>query len=417
VAGATVVAVPFESSFEERREARRGEPPKPLATTTNRPDGTWVLTLAPAAAPRDGAALVRLKVSGGGTAPTLLESVFDAAQSAEAGDATVAKAATLAGRVVDARGGPVVAATVTFVGGGGGGPFVRAGSSQVPMAATTGADGTVRFTEAAVGSRLRVEAPGFATTEVGTGAGGALHKPISLVLGRAVSVQVLKEDRRTPAGGALVRFEGHASTRWFETRADGTVLIDGVPPEAGARQSSPASWLRWARRPRCPAAHRRAVPRSGRAACSAASDFDPYGLAHRSGFWHAVGHCHLREGLRSFRGDRIRGVRPTSARFERPAGFDALGHLTFSVTTLPRTYAVEVLLKADLPAARRQLFATLGILEPTTEGTLLRGQRDDLGWFARELARLPFSLEIRRPAELRQALRERTRTLLRRAGA
>jgi hypothetical protein len=78
VAGATVVAVPFESSFEERREARRGEPPKPLATTTNRPDGTWVLTLAPAAAPRDGAALVRLKVSGGGTAPTLLESVFDA---------------------------------------------------------------------------------------------------------------------------------------------------------------------------------------------------------------------------------------------------------------------------------------------------------------------------------------------------
>jgi protocatechuate 3,4-dioxygenase beta subunit len=236
VAGATVAAVPFDSSFEEaRREARRGEPPKPLATTTTRPDGTWVLTLAPAAAPRDGAALVRLKVSGGGTAPTLLESVFDAAQSAEAGDATVAKAATLAGKVVDARGGPVVAATVTLVGGGGGGgPSVRAGSSQVPMAATTGPDGTFRFSEAAVGSRLRVEAPGFATTEVGTGAGGALHKPISLVLGRAVSVQVLKEDRRTPAGGALVRFEGHASTRWFETRADGTVLIDGVPPEAGA---------------------------------------------------------------------------------------------------------------------------------------------------------------------------------------
>src|SRR5512134_1529736 len=78
VAGATVAAVPFESSFEEaRRDARRGEPPKPLATATTRPDGTWVLTLAPPAAPRDGAALVRLKVSGGGTAPTLLESVFD----------------------------------------------------------------------------------------------------------------------------------------------------------------------------------------------------------------------------------------------------------------------------------------------------------------------------------------------------
>jgi predicted DNA-binding transcriptional regulator YafY len=194
--------------------------------------------------------------------------------------------------------------------------------------------------------------------------------------------------------------------------ADETVALD-LPQRAAKADSAAMAALTAA------AQSRRRVRLSYRSAQAADTerDFDPYGLAYRSGFWYAVGHCHLRKGLRSFRVDRIRGVRPTSARFERPAGFDALGHLTFSVATLPRTYTVEVLLKADLPAARRQLFATLGILEPTTEGTLLRGQTDDLGWFARELARLPFSFEIRRPAELREALRERARTLLRRAGA
>lgn len=34
-------------------------------------------------------------------------------------------------------------------------------------------------------------------------------------------------------------------------------------------------------------------------------EFDCYGLAWRSGRWYAVGHCHLRGDLRSFRLDRI----------------------------------------------------------------------------------------------------------------
>jgi hypothetical protein len=39
------------------------------------------------------------------------------------------------------------------------------------------------------------------------------------------------------------------------------------------------------------------------------------------------------------------------------------------------------------------------------DGVLLRRQLcDDLAWFARELARLPFGFEIRRPHALREAL-------------
>jgi len=141
-------------------------------------------------------------------------------------------------------------------------------------------------------------------------------------------------------------------------------------------------------------------------------EFDPYGLAYRGGCWYAVGHCHLRKGLRSFRIDRIHGVRATEARFERPPDFDALGHLVFSVATIPRAFAVEVLLKTDLARARRELFATIGVLEPADGGVVLRGQTDDLDWFARELARLPFEFEIRHPAALRESLRVRARALL-----
>ncbi len=146
-------------------------------------------------------------------------------------------------------------------------------------------------------------------------------------------------------------------------------------------------------------------------------DFDSYGLAYRAGRWYAVGWCHLREGLRSFRLDRIESVRVRAEGFTRPEGFDALAHLTFAVATLPRKHAVEVLLRTDLRTAQRELFPAIGVLEPIGEAVLLRGQCDDLAWFARELARLPFAFEVRSPADLRVALRERGEELLAIAGA
>ena len=143
-----------------------------------------------------------------------------------------------------------------------------------------------------------------------------------------------------------------------------------------------------------------------------ARDFDAYGLGYRGGRWYVVGHCHLRKGLRSFRLDRVREVEPLPASFGRPAGFDALAHLATAIATLPRTHAIEVLLHTDLATARNALFEGIGVFEPTADGVLLHGQADDLDWFARELARLPFGFEIRRPAALRAELKLRAERLL-----
>jgi len=140
--------------------------------------------------------------------------------------------------------------------------------------------------------------------------------------------------------------------------------------------------------------------------------FDPYGLAYRRGHWYAVGWCHLRAGMRSFRLDRVRSVDALDVHFERPAGFDALAHLVFSVATLPRAHACEVLLRTDLATAQRALFPTAGVLTWAGDGVLLLGQTDDLRWFALELSRLPFPFEIRRPVGLRSALAAHAAALL-----
>lgn len=133
-------------------------------------------------------------------------------------------------------------------------------------------------------------------------------------------------------------------------------------------------------------------------------EFDPYALVYRGRRWYAVGHCHLRRGLRSFRVDRIAHVEAAGRTFERPAAFDAVAYMNRALATLPRAFRAHIVLRTDLAAARAALFPAFGVLEATNGGVSVRCEVDDLDWLARELARLPWPFEIRRPPELRQAL-------------
>ncbi|MDI4635697.1 YafY family transcriptional regulator [Pelomonas sp. V22] len=142
-------------------------------------------------------------------------------------------------------------------------------------------------------------------------------------------------------------------------------------------------------------------------------DFDCYGLAYRGGAWYAVGHCHLRRDLRSFRLDRVQSVEALPASFGRPEGFDVLAWLRESIATLPRSHAIELLLQTDLATARRALpYPELGVLSEARGGVRLRGQADDLASMARSLAGLPFAFRILKPVALRRALAEHARELL-----
>ena len=147
-----------------------------------------------------------------------------------------------------------------------------------------------------------------------------------------------------------------------------------------------------------------------------ARDFDPYGLVWRGGRWYAVGHCHLRRDVRSFRLDRVSSVNALPASFGRPDGFDALEHLVRSVAMLPRAHAIEVRLFTDLDHARRETFDTIGVFTPEGDAVRLSAQAGDLDWFARELARLPFDFAVLAPTALRAAVRRQGARLRRLAG-
>lgn len=145
-------------------------------------------------------------------------------------------------------------------------------------------------------------------------------------------------------------------------------------------------------------------------------DFDPYGLLYHAGRWYVAGHCHLRRALRSFRLDRVRGVRAIDRYFGRPESFDVLAYLRESIASLPREHAVEVRLHTDLASAQRELFYAFGLLECLDEGVRLRSQTEDLDWYARQLARLPFAFRVVQPPALAAALARLGRRLQAHAG-
>jgi predicted DNA-binding transcriptional regulator YafY len=144
--------------------------------------------------------------------------------------------------------------------------------------------------------------------------------------------------------------------------------------------------------------------------------FDPYGLVYRHGRWYVTGYCHLRGDLRLFRLERVVTAEVREENFVRPSGFDALDWVLRSLGSVPRNWPVEALLETTLEEARRTISAGVATLETADGGVLLRCSTDDLTWLARLLASLGCPLVVRRPPELREALRRHAKEILLSAG-
>ncbi len=135
-------------------------------------------------------------------------------------------------------------------------------------------------------------------------------------------------------------------------------------------------------------------------------DLDPYGIVFNVGYWYSAGYCHLRQGLRTFRLDRISALEPREQSFEWPSGFDALSYVLNSIAMSSGSDQVEVLLETTLEQARQALPSIIGHLEPSENGVILRRASSQLDWVAHVLLSVDFPAHVVKPTELRDRLRQ-----------
>lgn len=141
-------------------------------------------------------------------------------------------------------------------------------------------------------------------------------------------------------------------------------------------------------------------------------EFDPYGLVYRRSQWYSAGYCYLRGTVRVFRLDRIIEATAQNETFERPIGFDVLDFVLRSLGSVPRRWPVEVVLKTTIEDARQHISPEVAVLETGDSGVMMRCYTDNLPWMARILSGLECGFIVHRPIELKEAIRQHAKSLM-----
>jgi predicted DNA-binding transcriptional regulator YafY len=139
---------------------------------------------------------------------------------------------------------------------------------------------------------------------------------------------------------------------------------------------------------------------------------DPYGVATRAGLWYLVGFCHLRDGMRMFRLERIQALAITERVFDPPATFDSLRFVLDSIARVPARWPVDILLDLSFADAEARIPPGYAVLQPIEHGVRLGGEFNDLPAVARFLVGLDCRFEIVEPEELRAEVRQLGRKLI-----
>ena len=139
---------------------------------------------------------------------------------------------------------------------------------------------------------------------------------------------------------------------------------------------------------------------------------DPYGIAVHTGIWYTAGYCHLRHDLRTFRLDRIRGIKAIDKRFERPKDFDVLGHVLDSIAQQPGNWTIEVRMQTTLADARWVFPADMALLEKDGADVVMRCYSNQLDWMAKWILRISCPFVIVQPVELRQMVKDEAEKII-----
>jgi predicted DNA-binding transcriptional regulator YafY len=132
---------------------------------------------------------------------------------------------------------------------------------------------------------------------------------------------------------------------------------------------------------------------------------EPYQLVGNGRQWYLLAFDLDRDDWRSFRLDRMSGLRATTWRFRRRDHPDPAAYVQRAVTVAPYRYRARVRVQASAEEVRRATTASTVTVEPVDEATcLLLTGSDSLYALALHLGLLGWDFEVLEPAELRQAL-------------
>ncbi|WP_338749595.1 helix-turn-helix transcriptional regulator [Janibacter alittae] len=155
---------------------------------------------------------------------------------------------------------------------------------------------------------------------------------------------------------------------------------------------------------------------TGRTGEDSERDVEPYRLVATGRRWYLLAWDLRRQDWRTFRLDRMSGVRASTFRFTPRPTPDAVEHVRRAVTRSGYAHRVRVRLSADAADVRRRVPQAYGTATSLGPGlTELESSADDLGMLARHLTLAAFDLGARLtvvdPPELAAAIDEFTTRL------
>jgi predicted DNA-binding transcriptional regulator YafY len=135
---------------------------------------------------------------------------------------------------------------------------------------------------------------------------------------------------------------------------------------------------------------------------------DPYALALQWGHWYLVGYCHLREGLRTFRVDRIQSMQSVPTTFQVPPDFSAREYLQRMADERPAAY-YRVVVRFDAKVAhivRERRDEWQELVEHDDGSVTLAFDASDLAWPCRWVLTYQDRATVLGPAELAAMVRD-----------
>lgn len=131
---------------------------------------------------------------------------------------------------------------------------------------------------------------------------------------------------------------------------------------------------------------------------------DPYGLANWWERWYLVGYCHLRQGYRLFRLDRMGEMKILADSFSRAESFDVQAYFREHLGKVSSRWQIEVEFHAAPELVRRKISESYGTFTDTADGVLFQTEYGDLADVARFLVSRNLPFVVHHPAELREEL-------------